>query len=601
MMPTSSDDASAYIACAYDAQEQHAPTTTRLHTNGATGANALTHQPTHIPNGSDPTTPPPGLTTSGRNDIHGNGGYDNTTNYTNTVLEQLFAEYVEEELLRSADLVTARFAVAAAPRVPTWQELTDEHALLRLLSVLAYNVEDADPWKILGLARLEGPRPTVSLLNSRKDVAIKLLGAIPMQRMTAQGRSSIKDVQGKLEKACEACCEDINKVLLERKLLKGQQSRIIPRWQEPSGEMMAFLTAQIPASSITKIALHVSNILDYDLSRDSCSLDVEATRQLHNQLCGPAAEIEQALTLWKGRELITWAPQDNGQFQQVATAMRALSLKGRAPSKLILAVPLEPFPGCGQISDFLDIWSHPILGARWWDILQGIVILAQPTRIVVSGLHGPMHRVKNIALFTLAPVSGGEPERQLIDWRSTIFKYDVGPVVIVDVPEAHAHQVREQLATAKVPGVLRIDAPRPSPSSMSGKRRTVIHMHVERTTATPLFLEMVLPWLRKGLRDYEALVGCTATVSSTSTLLMDVPFPSAALTHCEGWWSAIAVSPRLVLIETRCDATWWQAELTTKWRVEPARAAEKIRFRPSSQVAQQKYDICENRSDTRPN
>jgi hypothetical protein len=41
-----------------------------------------------------------------------------------------------------------------------------------------------------------------------------------------------------------------------------------------------------------------------------------------------------------------------------------------------------------------------------------------------------------------------------------------------------------------------------------------------------------------------------------------------------------------VLIETRCDATWWQAELTTKWRVEPARAAEKIRFRPSSQVAQ---------------
>ena len=267
-------------------------------------------------------------------------------------------------------------------------------------------------------------------------------------------------------------------------------------------------------------------------------------------------------------------------------AMRVLNCRGIAPSKLILAVPLEPYPGCGQISDFLDIWSHPILGAKWRDTLQGTVILAQPTRIVVSGLHGPMHRIKNIALFTLAPTNGREPERQLVDWRNTIFKYDVGPVIIVDVPETHAHEVREHLATASVPGVLRIDAPRPSASSMSAKRRSVVHIHVERTVATPLFLEMVMPWLRKGLRDYEALVGCTTTVSNTSTLLMDVSSPSASLTHSEGWWSAIAVSPRLVLIETRCDAAWWQEELTTKWRADPARAAEKIRFRPSSQLAQ---------------
>ena len=41
-----------------------------------------------------------------------------------------------------------------------------------------------------------------------------------------------------------------------------------------------------------------------------------------------------------------------------------------------------------------------------------------------------------------------------------------------------------------------------------------------------------------------------------------------------------------MLIETRCDAAWWQEELTTKWRADPARAAEKIRFRPSSQLAQ---------------
>ena len=438
-------------------------------------------------------------------------------------------------MLRSAELVTARFAVTAAPRVPTWQELTDEHALMRLLHVLAYNIEDADPWKMLGLARLEGPKPTVSMPYSRRDVAIKLLGAIPEQLMTTQGQSYINNIRDKLEKACAACCDDINIVLRERKLLKGQQCRIIPRWQEPSAEIMAFLTEQIPASSTTKIALHLSNILAYDHSRVSCSLDVEATRQLHTHLCGTAGEIEQALTSWKGRELITWAPQDNGQFQQVAMAMRVLNCRGIAPSKLILAVPLEPYPGCGQISDFLDIWSHPILGAKWRDTLQGTVILAQPTRIVVSGLHGPMHRIKNIALFTLAPTNGREPERQLVDWRNTTFKYDVGPVIIVDVPETHAHEVREHLATASVPGVLRIDAPRPSASSMSAKRRSVVHIHVERTVATPLFLEMVMPWLRKGLRDYEALVGCTTTVSNTSTLLMDVSSPSASLTHSEGW------------------------------------------------------------------
>ena len=94
--------------------------------------------------------------------------------------QQLYAGYVEDEMLRSSELITAAYATTNRnrPEVPTWQALsttTDSSAIRAVLTALAFDTETTDSWNVLGLSRLEGPKPSMHMLQSRRDVAIKLL------------------------------------------------------------------------------------------------------------------------------------------------------------------------------------------------------------------------------------------------------------------------------------------------------------------------------------------------------------------------------------------------------------------------------------------
>ena len=54
---------------------------------------------------------------------------------------------------------------------------------------------------------------------------------------------------------------------------------------------------------------------------------------------------------WNQGPLLTWAPNDNGQAQRVAGAIRDLLGRNKAPPLTILAVPLDPYPGYAKVSD----------------------------------------------------------------------------------------------------------------------------------------------------------------------------------------------------------------------------------------------------------
>ena len=169
------------------------------------------------------------------------GLHDNTTDAKTHLLRYLYAEYIEEEICRSAELIQAKNAVHGTPTVPTWEELTDGHALERLLSALAFNLHAQDCWTVLGLGRLEGPKPSRQMLASRRDVGLKLLGAIPTQQLSAMASDTIQTHKDKLTGACSACSEELDKVLRERgrKMLKGEDARNVPRWFEPSSDLIS--------------------------------------------------------------------------------------------------------------------------------------------------------------------------------------------------------------------------------------------------------------------------------------------------------------------------------------------------------------------------
>ena len=302
---------------------------------------------------------------------------------------------------------------------------------------------------------------------------------------------------------------------------------------------------------------------------------------MHSQLCGPLEEIERALTRWGDSPLLTWAPIDNGQLLKIATCIRTLLNKGMSQAPLILATPFDPYPACQKVSDITDVWDHPLLHTKWKDIVADTTLLTPPTRIVVSGTHAPIHAQKCIALFTLG-LQQAPTLPSLKAWRPNFFSFATGLTITIDTPEHHRHSVRAVIDTLGLPALQSVDSSRPSLGSTKDLPRTALHLHFEMGKITTMHMETLLQWLSNTLHDFQAIVGVHSTMASPTAMLLDIMSPAAGFTHAALSWSTLVISPRLLLVETRTDATTWSSSLTAAWERNPNTSGIKIRYRPST-------------------
>ena len=135
-----------------------------------------------------------------------------------------------------------------------------------------------------------------------------------------------------------------------------------------------------------------------------------------------------------------------------------------------------------------------------------------------------------------------------------------------------------------LPAVHTIDNPRPSLGTTADQPRSAIHVHLEPGKMTPLHMEALLRWLSNALRDVQAIVGVLSTIASPTAMLLDCMSATAGHTHAGLCWSALVISPKLLLVETRTDAPTWTAHLTHAWNRHPTSAGIKVRYRPSANV-----------------
>ena len=398
-----------------------------------------------------------------------------------------YSEYVEDEFLRSAELITAARTDRQCFEIPTWQKLTstsDSSAIRSLLAALAFDIQATDEWNTLGLSRLEGPKPNVLMLKSRRDVASKLIDScIPYLSEVAQQEMS--RAKNKIHQACDDCCNGLEANARERKSIKGI-TRQVPRWFEPSQEMLAFLLAQTPQEG--KLAMHLSNLNGTDIARSTAVVDTPTCRQLHANLCGPPEEIERTLGRWGKQPLLTWAPIDNGQLLKVAAAVRKLIASTPTQAALVLVVPFDPYPACEHVSNLTDVWDHPLLHEKWNDVLVDINLIIPPTRIIVSGTHAPIHTCKCLALFTLGRANTPATPR-LTTYRPKFYSFGSGPVIYVDVPAQFRFAIKGVVSSLNIPGVQEIDNPRNSLGSTKEAPRASIQVHMQAGRIPPVHME----------------------------------------------------------------------------------------------------------------
>ena len=496
--------------------------------------------------------------------------------------QRMYEQYIEGEFTRNGELIMAAHSARTKSRthIPSWHTLstaTETSPIRSVLAALAFDLETKDPWNILGFSRLEGPIPSAHTLLSRRDVALKIIDSCtPAFHDIA--RHEMDTIKGNLTDACNKCIDNLETNTNERRHLKGS-TRNIPRWMEPSEDMLEYLAAHMPQNG--RIALHLSNLNGTDLSDYLGAVDVNTSRQLHSQLCGPPEEIERTLSRWGDSPLLTWAPIDNGQLLKIATCIRTILNKGVTRAPLILATPFDPYPACQRISDITDVWDHQLLHTKWKDVVAETTLLTPPTRIVVSGTHAPIHTQKCIALFTL-----GIPQAPMLPtlkaWRPNFFSFATGPIIIIDTPEHGRHTVKAVIDSLGLPALQCIDSSRPSLGSTKDSPRVSLHLHFEAGKITTMHMEMLLQWLSTTLQDFQAIVGTQTSMASPTAMLVDVMSPAAGFTHAALSWSTLVISPRLLLVETRTDAPTWSSNLTAAWEHNPNTSGIKIRYRPSA-------------------
>ena len=295
------------------------------------------------------------------------------------------------------------------------------------------------------------------MLQSRRDVAVKLVESC-MHFLHDTAQQEMHRITHHINKACAECCDNLDINARERKLLKGN-SRNVPRWLEPSEELLNYLAAQIHQQG--RLALHLSNLNGVNITTYQGATEVNIGRELQSHLCGPPDEIERTLARWGDQTLLTWAPVDNGQLLKVAAAVRKLQQSTPNQAHITLVVPFDPYPACMKTTDVTDIWDHPLLHAKWQDIVTDVTLLTPPTRIVVSGKHAPIHTQKCIGLFTLGQANT-TAQPLLSTWRLNFFKFEAGPIINIDVPAQHRFATKSTLDSMVLPAVETIDNPWPS-------------------------------------------------------------------------------------------------------------------------------------------
>ncbi len=435
----------------------------------------------------------------------------------------------------------------------------------------------------MGATRIEGQLATTKQLNDRAVRALQVLEIAKRPQMQDNVKKQLDDMAEKIRNAAAHCKLDYEHAKAARKSIKGNPPQGAVRWQEMGATFLEYLHGQLEKTAEKgSIALQLTNLQELDTRRfPLLATNGEAT-SVHRAIHGQPAGMEELFSQVLHSHLVTWAPKDSSQLQRVAAAWRkTMSIRPHL-RKLSLLLPLNIPPGCRSAAHVGDIWNHPILKNKFQDVVSEVLYMTPQAQFITTGVNGPLHQQKCLAVIILGDNAVMRHTPTCTTWADTWYENLTNHVLVVDLPEEHRWKVHRILNGFRLPHVVHIDNPKPSPGSSKLEARSAIHIHFSAEVGTQLGREILATWICKQLIPFQPLVGWTDTLAAEHALLLDVPSPTAAATHSELCTNQVVISPTLIVITTFVDHRRWRDHLTQAWLQDPTKAGERVRFRPSS-------------------
>ena len=505
------------------------------------------------------------------------------TTYNNNnhdYFDRLYSLLAEDVILSHAPVLASRSNASQLPMLPK-REVQDWPQCKAQLARLGFYPESEDPWILLGLHKLEGPDPNAGDIVSRQRSGTHFAHACMSAKHDIGTQAQAKEFICMIEGAASKCIQELPQILRERKQLN--KNSFSWRWMEVCPEFLHFLNVALNRNEDGvggwKMALHMSNLLQVDLEQYGDSIvPLGEAQQLYRILHSHPSIMGPALKGLADKQLVLWAPTDNGKLLNLFGELLKIAKGGDKPIDLKLIVTYDPIVGCEDIDTLLELWHHISLNQKYKPIIKGHTFFDVPMRCVVTGGSGPLHVMKSMLMVHIC--GSGEVSPPIITpWKNMIISHNIGPAISLDFPTDSMIMIQECVNRANTPGLVGWDVPRRSPAHSPGAPRHVMVGYFNPEVVGPLELTLLVKDLRSNSALQECMIGSQSLLNDTTSYVVDCGDINILSTCHWLLQEVLVISKRRVIMTSLHPKHTWEQVITQQAHETPSSAITSIKFR----------------------
>jgi hypothetical protein len=481
-------------------------------------------------------------------------------------------EFIESEILGNFDAMLVDYANRkSCDGSPAWCKLTG------LLSNLGYDFGSEYCWNRLGIAKYEGPDVSKQLIGRRGSIAEDILGSVPDTLLRPEEIAIKARWTVEIAHMTSMCLSELRDVVMIRRQPSRWSKDRLQRWAEASPLVIEHILNNLEKPSLCLLSL--SNVLKSRMGNHNphAIASTIVARALVGRIFRGGSSTIEALGEMDGKGALLWCPESKDDLGRVCAAM-ALAIGSGIKTSVTFVIPLNPLPGCHQVDQFTDTWSHELLKGKWQPFISSVKFSAKPVKIVLSGLHSPMHHFKSLCLVTLC-CPGTHISRRTMTSIDSLGVAEGHTLVLIDIREADE---LECLATlAAIEGQLFSDIRGPTRSASSSREETRIIYSCKVKMKGAYAARSANFQIKMALVGIRPIVGLSSTYGDPEALLIDVTNVAAANKIIHLVEDAVMISQRLMIARSTASYAQWTIRVTEIAEDKDNSFVDKVRYRPS--------------------
>ena len=286
---------------------------------------------------------------------------------------------------------------------------------------------------------------------------------------------------------------------------------------------------------------------------------------------------EKAMVELKGEVIVAWTPSDPSALNRIISQFLRRTVAD-SPASIIFIAPLPFYPGVNMVSQYLDLWWHPLLGEKHASIVKNISLMTQPVEYVLPGPRGPKHLRQGLACFKLNR-DGPRALPTLNTVKVPILHIAQSASFVIDAPTDSIPGLMNKLSQDMF-SMLKVRSPYRSLGSTVISPRTSLDV-IAPSGLSLMAVELLTRELKRHVIGRDMIIGNRDLYTSDDAMVMEFLNASIIFKAAQLCSEVIFLSADKALIRTSASTDTWVQLMDTFCKEGEHNIITKIRWKAS--------------------